>query len=165
MNITEDEEIEIHANLPDLVNHLYDGKSEAYTLAFTCVFDHWLEGEEFYRIFEADAIEVKERQNKFKALIHHLYESTPIYTARFRRNRKDSLSIKKIRNSKILDKKCRFHILNEDFGEQFKFIIPEYSLIYTQYFDWTHLTEYCNDEKYKKFRMLAKKFDLHCLDS
>ncbi len=164
MNITEDEKIEIHANLPDLVNHLFDGESEAYTLAFTCVFDHWLDGEEFYRIFEADAIEVKERQNKFKSLIHYLYESTPIYVARFRRDRKSNLSFKKIKDLKTLDKKCQFYILNEDWGGQFRFLIPQYSLIYTQSWDWTHLVEYSNKEKYNEFEKLVNKFDLYCLE-
>lgn len=165
MNISESEKSVIRSKLPDLEDLLYKDECSIYERSFVSVFDHWLDGEEFYDIFEASPEEVKERKEKFKALIHHLYNSTPIYTARFRRNRKNSLSIKKIKDLETLDKKCKFHILNEDFGNVFQFLIPEYSLIYTQYFDWTHLIDYRDERELEQFNQILCQFGLYHLDN
>jgi hypothetical protein len=164
MNITEAESHKIHASFPNLADLLYEGEDDAYTRAFACVFDHWLERDECYKIFPTDPDEIKYRQNKFMKLISHLYEITPIYTARFRRHRKNKLSIKKVKNSEVLSKKCQFHLLNEDYGEKFRFIIPEFSVVYTQSYDWTHLIDYYDNDKGKEFRRIIEEFELHWLE-
>jgi hypothetical protein len=163
MNIPSEEYNLINSNLPDLTSLLYDFESQYYKRAFVCVFDHWLDGEEFYEIFEGSKEEVLSRKLKFEKLIKYLYANTPIYTARFRRDRKKLLSIKRVKSLELLDKMCRFYLLNEDHGDQFKFLIPEYSLVYTQNFDWTHLIDYHNENKASAFKKLLQKFDLHWL--
>lgn len=68
MNITEEEKSTIHSKLPDLVNFLYEGESESYSRDFTCVFDHWLDREESFKIFQADTLEERERQQNSRNL-------------------------------------------------------------------------------------------------
>jgi hypothetical protein len=164
MNITDEERLVIKSKLPNLDELLFEGESKTYERGFVSTLEHWTVGEEVDEIFPIDPIEISDRQHKFKNLINHLYESTPIYTARFRRDRRNNLSIKKIRNSEILNKKCQFHMLNEDYGDVFRFILPEYSLVYTQNYDWTHLIDYCNKEQCKSFRNLIEKFGLNWLE-
>lgn len=164
MNITEEERLVINSKLPNLDELLFEGESEDYGRGFVSSLEHWTIGEDVDEIFPIDPMEIKNRQNNFSALINYLYESTPIYTARFRRDRKNNLSVKKIRNAEILNKKCKFHMLNEDYGNVFRFIIPEYSLVYTQNFDWTHLIDYYNKEQCKLFRNLIERFGLHWLE-
>ncbi len=164
MNITEEERLVIYSKFPNLEELLFEGECEVYERGFVSSLEYWTTGKDVAEIFPIDPIEIKKRQNKFKNIINYLYESTPIYTARFRRDRKSNLSIKKIKNSEILNKKCKFHMLNEDNGNVFRFIIPEYSLVYTQNFDWTHLIDYNNTEQCKSFRNLIERFGLHWLE-
>jgi hypothetical protein len=164
MNITDEENTVIHTTFPDLVNLLYEWESERYNVSFVSIFDHWLEREECYRIFEDNPDEIRNRQNKFMKLICSLYQSTPIYTARFRRNRKDKLSIKRIKSAEVLAKKCKFHLLDEDYGQVFRFIIPEFSIVYTQGNDWTHSVNYSDDKKVKRFKEYIESFDLYWLN-
>ena len=164
MNITDEERLVIKSKLPNLDELLFEGESETYDRGFVSTLEHWIEGENVDELFPIDPIEISNRQNKFKNLINHLYESTPIYTARFRRGRRNNLSFKKIRNSEILNKKCKFQLLNEDYGDVFRFIVPEYSLVYTQNYDWTHLIDYYNKEQCKSFRNIIKNFGLHWLE-
>ncbi len=164
MNISENEKMVIRSQLPDLEEILYEGESRFYKRSFVSIFDHWLSREEFNDIFIANPEEIEERRKKFKDLIHHLYSSTPIYITRFRRDRKNSLSINRVKDIETLDKKCKFQLLNEDYGGVFRFLMPEYSLIYTQGFDWTHLIEYSDEEGLKRFKQVVCQFGLYQLE-
>ena len=163
MNITADEKFTIGSAFPHLTELLYEGESAAYTRSFVSVFDHWLLDDEVSQIYPTDRVEIAARQNKFKNLVTHIHKVTPIYTARFRRGRKDKLSIKRVVSERALQNKCKFHLTNELYGDVFKFLIPELSVIYTQYHDWTHMVDFIDSNNVQEFRSLVEHFELNWL--
>lgn len=162
MNISKGELEQISMIFPDLTNILYEGESNVYERYCVSVFDHVLSEDEVGLIYPEDNSEINSRQEKFKCLIQGLYESTPIYTWKFRRNRKNKLSIKKPRSYTSFIRKCHFNELTEQYGDVFSFIIPEYSLIYTQYYDWTHIVESLEENKLNLFKEKVKEAGLYC---
>ncbi len=162
MNISKGELEKIRKTFPDLTDILYEGESPAYERCCVSVFDHVLSEDEVELIYPESLLEISCRQDKFRSLVQGLFESTPIYTWKFRRNRKNKLSIKKPRSYISFMRKCRFTELTEQYGDVFSFIIPEYSLIYTQNYDWTHIVESLDLKKLDSFKEKVKEAGLFC---
>ena len=155
----------ISSTFPRLGTLLYEGECTGYERSFVSIFDHWLPRSEVDKIFTKEVNEISSRQNKFKDFVDHLYATTPIYAGRFRRNRRDKLSIKKLASRTALHKKCQFHKITEDYGDVFQLIIPEYSVVYTQNYDWTHIVDYTDSSKAQEFSSIAEMFGLNWLNN
>ena len=163
-NITKQEEKLIFQKLPDLVGFLYEGESTCYSHSSISIFDHWLTREEVDQIFCSEKQMVKQRQQKFESFISSIFLHTPIYCTRFRRSRKNKLSIKRVTSLETLNKKCQFHRLSEDSGEVFQFLIPKYSTVYSHGYDWTAQIQYSDIKEASLLKPIAEKSGLFWLN-
>ena len=163
-NITKQEETLIFQRLPDLVELLYEGESSHYSHSSISTFDHWLTREEADQIFCSEKHVVKQRQQKFENFMTSIFLHTPIYCSRFRRSRKNKLSIKRVTTLEKLNQKCCFHTLSEDSGEVFQFLIPEFSTVYTHGYDWTAHIQYSNAKEASLLKPIAEKSGLFWLN-
>jgi hypothetical protein len=162
MNITTEETKSIRSQLPGLKQLLLEGESCAYEECFISIFDHNLSREETHLIFKKDDFEeLKKRQLLFQSFAEDLFQQTTIYYWRLKN--KNRVHIKKFKNYQDLKNKCKFDTITEDHGENYGFIIPEYSAIYEQYWDWTNRLWFADPSKIKPILELAKKNQLYRL--
>lgn len=166
-NISATELKAIRKSLPDFRKVLEEEESYIetgiYKKVFISIFDHWLTKEEAEKLIFIDnnKTELNNRRAKFEKLIEELYKSTETYLWKYKRNYR--IFIKKPLNYSVLQRKCDFNNLSSQRGKQYSLILPEYSAIYNEEWDWTNIVWYTDEDKIKPFVEIAKKSGLNIL--
>ena len=168
LNISELELKKINQRFPEL-KKLIEGEdsfieSGIYKKVFISVFDHWLSHEEADNLIyiDEDLEELKSRRQKFKAFIEGVYNQTELYTWRYKRHYR--LHIQKPTSLEDIFRQCDFENLWSHSGRRFSFLLPEYSAVYAEEWDWTNIIWYTDKEKIKPLLTEAKKVGLYILE-
>ena len=166
-NISKAELKEIKQNLPDYKkiieqedSFIENGK---YKKIFISVFDHWLSNEEAGELIFVDENlnELKARRKKFKMVAEELHKATDIYFWKYKRNYR--IVLKKPMNYKDVLRKCDFENLWSQSGKRYDFILPEFSAIYSEEWDWTNIIWYTDEKKIIPILKIAEKAGLNIL--
>jgi hypothetical protein len=166
-NISATELKAIKKSLPDFRKVLEEEESYIengiYKKIFISVFDHWLTKEEAEKLIFIDdnKNELNNRRAKFEKVIEELYKSTETYLWKYKRN--DRIFIKKPLNYNDLRRKCDLSNLSSQRGKQYSLILPEYSAIYNEEWDWTNIVWYTDEDKLKPLVEIARKNGLNIL--
>ena len=167
-NVSEIELKRINQRLPEL-NKLVEEddafmKTGFYKKIFISVFDHWLTREEVKnQIFiDENSEELKSRRQKFKDFIEDTYNKTELYTWRYKRHYR--FHIQKPTSIKDIFRKCDFENLWSQSGQRYSFILPEYSAVCAEEWDWTNIIWYTNKEKIEPLLEKAKSIGLYILE-
>lgn len=139
LKITQTENKHIKQSLPYL-NRLLNGDEKIellYNKTAISIFDHWLEPEETEKIFIKDLKEIQERRRKFKDAVGKLYNSTQIYFWRNKRHQRFFLY--KPTSLEMVLKNCDFENLDGYRGRHYCLILPEFSAIFQEEWDWTNI--------------------------
>jgi len=166
-NISKEELKVIKRNLPDYKKIIEQEdsfiESGKYKKIFISVFDHWLTNEEASEMIFVDEKldELKERREKFKLVAEELYKITNIYFWKYKRDYR--MILKKPMNYKDVLRKCDFDNLWSQSGKRYDFILPEFSAIYSEEWDWTNIIWYTDEEKIIPILNIAKKAGLNIL--
>ena len=167
-NISEVELKGINRNLPNLKKLIEEDdafiESGIYKKVFICVFDHWLSNEEAdTQIFiDDDLVELKSRRQKFKDFIEEINNKTELFSWRHKRHYR--FHIQKPESLKDVLRKCDFDNLWSQSGRRYSFLLPEYSAVYAEEWDWTNIIWYTDREKIEPLLETAKKVGLHILE-
>lgn len=166
-NISKKELKSIKEKLPDFRKVLEEDESfienGIYKKIFISVFDHWLTNDEADNLIfiDDDKNELIKRREKFEKVIVDLYETTEIYLWKYKRNHR--LFIQKPLTYTDLLKKCDFNNLWSQSGRRYSLILPEFSAIYNEEWDWTNIIWYSDEMKIKPILEIAEKAGLHIL--
>ena len=128
------------------------------------VFDHWLRDEAEWHLL--DCYDGKERESRDRKFLSHwqtIFESTEVYTLRYRGRwpRKSKLVIKKYLDKHGFLSQCKFDTRHSP--SQFV-ILPEFDCIYLAFWDDTNVVYFNSREKADSIINLAKIQGLHCLE-
>ena len=168
INILEIELKRINKRLPELKRLIEEDdsfiESGIYKKIFICVFDHWLSKEEAEnKIFiDEDSEELKNRRQKFKSFIESVYNQTELYKWRYKRHYR--FHIQKPTSLKDVIRKCDFENLWSQSGRRYSFLLPEYSAVYAEEWDWTNIIWYTDREKIEPLLKEAKNIGLYILE-
>jgi len=166
-NISDKELKSIKKRLPDFRKVLEEDESfietGIYKKIFISVFDHWLTKDEADKLIfiDNDKNELNRRREKFERVIDGLYNSTETYIWKYKRNYR--IFIKKPLTYTDLLKKCDFNNLWSQSGRRYSLILPEFSAIYNEEWDWTNIIWYSDEMKIKPILEIAEKSGLHIL--
>ena len=166
-NISDKELKSIKKRLPDFRKVLEEDESfietGIYKKIFISVFDHWLTKDEADKLIfiDNDKNELNRRREKFERVIEGLYNSTETYLWKYKRNYR--IFIKKPLTYTDLLKKCDFNNLWSQSGRRYSLILPEFSAIYNEEWDWTNIIWYSYEMKIKPILEIAEKAGLHIL--
>ena len=166
-NISDKELKSIKRSLPDLKKIIEEDVSfldnGIYKKIYVSVFDHWLTRDEADKLIfvDDDKNELQKRREKFEKLIENLYNSTDIYFWKYKR--KSRVFIQKPLTYNDLLKKCDFNNLCSQSGKRYSVILPEYSAIYNEEWDWTNIFWYRDEMKIKPILETVEKAGLHIL--
>lgn len=166
-NISDKELKSIKKSLPGFRKVLEEDESfienGIYKKIFISVFDHWLTKDEADNLIfiDNDKNELKRRREKFEKVIEGLYKSTETYLWKYKRNYR--VFIKKPLTYNDLLKKCDFNNLWSQSGRRYSLILPEFSAIYNEEWDWTNIIWYTDEMKIGPIIEIAEKTGLHIL--
>ncbi len=166
-NISKAELKEIKQNLPDYKKIIEQEESfienGKYKKIFISVFDHWLTNEEASEMIFVDENldELIARRKKFKIVVEELYKATDIYFWKYKRNYR--LVLKKPMNYKDVLRKCDFDNLWSQSGKRYSLILPKFSAIYSEEWDWTNIIWYTDEKKIVPIIKIAEKAGLNIL--
>ncbi len=166
-NISKIELQGIKKNLPDFKKIIEEDESfienGVYKKIFISVFDHWLTSDEAdNQIFIDDDLEkLTSRRDKFKTVVEKLHSQTDLYLWKYKRHYR--LHIQKPLTLNDTLRKCDFNNLWSQRGRQYSFILPEFSAIYNEEWDWTNIIWYTEEEKIKPILDIAKNAGLYIL--
>ena len=105
--------------------------------------------------------ELKARRKKFKLVAEELYKTTDIYFWKNKRNYR--MVLKKPMSYKDVLRKCDFDNLWSQSGKRYDFILPEFSAIYSEEWDWTNIIWYTDEEKIVPILNIAENAGLNIL--
>ncbi|WMW80195.1 hypothetical protein RF679_16300 [Undibacterium cyanobacteriorum] len=128
------------------------------------VFDHWLRDESEWHLMDCfDGPERSERDQKFRQHWALLFESTEVYTVRYRGRwpRKSKLIIKKYLNKSGFLQQCRIDPTRSP--KQF-IILPEYDCLFAASWDDTNVCFFNSRERAEPIISLAQQCGLYCLE-
>jgi hypothetical protein len=166
-NISNIELKTIKKSLPNFKEIIEENKSflekGIYKKLFISVFDHWLtEDESDKLIFIDDNIaEIILRRDKFEKVAEELYKTTDIFLWKYTRNYRIYLT--KPRTDHDILRKCDFKNLWSQSGRRYSLLLPEFSAIYNEEWDWTNIIWYIDEEKIKPILEIANKVGLNIL--
>ena len=140
-------------------------KNGNYKKIFISVFDHWLKSDEAdNQIFVDDNIEeLNSRREKYKTVVEKLYSLTDLYLWKYKRNYRFHIQKPLTLNDAL--RKCDFNNLWSQRGRQYSFVLPEFSAIYNEEWDWTNIIWYLDEEKIQPILDIAKSSGLYILKS
>lgn len=128
------------------------------------VFDHWLRDESEWHLMDCfEGPERAERDRKFLAHWEAIFDSTEVYTVRWRGRwpRKSKLVIKRFTDKAFFMKQCRFDPRKSP--TQFV-LLPEFDCIFVASWDDTNVCFFNSRERAEEIVSLAKRCGLHCLE-
>lgn len=156
---------QIKKQLPYL-RHLFEVEEEniipegRYKQCTISIFKDWIYEEDYDLIFVEDVDEIQSRRNKYRNFVESLSELTDVFILAKRRSKRPSC-IFKPSDVNYLIKMCEFDKLTEDRGKRYTLLIPEYSAVYQEGYDWYNNLWYRDSEKLKTLIELANKHGLH----
>ncbi len=127
-----------------------------------CIFDHWLTRDEVGLIFSTDIDEIVSRRKKMESLVVELYNSTEMYLWRYKRHYRPHV-YKPHSLSSIL-KYCDFGNLTENRGGKYSLVLPEYSAVYTESFDWTNRLLFTDRDRISPLIEMVKRVGLYTIE-
>lgn len=133
-----------------------------YNQVAICIFDHWLERDEINLIFTKDKEEINSRRMKLESFITKLYSLTDVYFWRYKRHYRPH--VYKPRSLHDVLKYCNFDDLTEDRGESYNLVLPDFSAVYSESFDWTNRLLYQDRTKISPILELADEVGLYKLE-
>lgn len=128
------------------------------------VFDHWLRDESEWHLMDCfEGHERAERDRKFLAHWEAIFDSTEVYTVRWRGRwpRKSKLVIKRYIDKAGFLMQCRFD--PQKSPTQFV-LLPEYDCIFVASWDDTNVCFFNARERAENVASLAKQYGLYCLE-
>ena len=159
--ITKNQISDIKEKLPSLLN-LIEKEDTDYQMIFVSVFDHWLTQDEFEpHIHTEDPKEIAERRNKLQSFIQGLFNLTPTFTWKTKRNNRFFIYPLETENQ-ILNK-CEIQNQHGETGQRYDIILPELKAVYSEEWDWTNIIWFRDREKIKHLIELAEKSGLYIL--
>lgn len=167
-NISKIEVKKINQKLPDLKKLIEEDDSvidhHIYKKVCISVFDHWLSQDEAANLIfiDEDLDELKRRRQKFKDFIERIYNQTDLYTWRYKRPFR--FHIQKPSSLKDVFRKCDFQNLWSISGRRYSFLLPEYSAVYKEEWDWTNIIWYTDRAKIEPLLIQAENVGLHTLE-
>jgi len=133
-----------------------------YKKTFASIFDHWLKPNEVDQIHTENADEINNRRKKFETVVKEIFNSTEIYLWRYKRH--DRFFVYKPTSINEVLNRCDFDNLYSERGKHYSLILPEYSAVFNEEWDWTNIIWYINKEKIKPLIKIIKKAGLHILE-
>jgi hypothetical protein len=152
-------------NLQKLVESRNEWNPEVeYKMLFISVFDHWLNEDddagELIHV-DSDLKELNRRRDLFKKMINNLFSKTDLYTYKYKRHFR--FFIKKPEALSDIHRLCDFKNLWSARGRSYSFIIPEFSAVYQEEFDWTNILFYKDEETISPILEIANNIGLKIL--
>jgi len=124
--------------------------SGVYDYVFISVYDHWLLPEETEQIdVDENPVELKMRRDKFKNFIIEVYNITEMYSWRYKRHRR--FHIQKYETVESVLRKCDFANLWSLYGQRYGFLLPQFSAVYEEEFDWTNIIWIKKDTRLNRY--------------
>ena len=159
--ITKNQITDIKEKLPSL-QKLIEKEDTDYQMIFVSVFDHWLTQNEFQPdIHTEDSKEIAGRREKLQNFIVGLFNMTPTFTWKAKRNNRFYLypleTVKQILN------KCQIQNQHGETGQRYDIILPELKAVYSEEWDWTNIIWFRDQEKIQPMIELAEKSGLYIL--
>ena len=111
---------------------------------------------------DEDLVELNSRRQKFRDFIEEISNQTDLYSWKYKRHYR--FHIQKPKSLKDVLRKCDFDNLWSQSGQRYSFLLPEYSAVYAEEWDWTNILWYTEREKIEPFLASAKKNGLHILE-
>ena len=150
----------IRQSLPNAKRQLVEDH-DIYNRVFISVFDKWLTPEEVDKISKLELKELFERRQKLEAIIMEFYELTETYIWRYKRHKR--IVFYKPSSLTHLLNRCDIKNQNWWHGHRYHILLPEFSAIYGEEWDWTNILWYIDKEKIKPLLKLAENSGLHIL--
>ena len=159
--ITKNQITNIKAKLPSL-QKLIEKEDTDYQMIFVSVFDHWLTQDEFEpEIHTDDPNEILIRREKLQSFIVGLFNMTPTFTWKTRRN--NPFFLYPLETVKQILNKCEIQNQHGETGQRYDIILPELQAVYCEEWDWTNIIWFRNREKIQPMIELAEKLGLYIL--
>jgi hypothetical protein len=159
--ITKNQITIIKEKLPSL-QKLIEKEDTDYQIIFVSVFDHWLTQEEFEpEIHTKDPKEISIRREKLQNFIVGLFNMTPTFTWKTRRN--NPFFLYPLETVKQILNKCDIQNQHGEIGQRYDIILPELQAVYCEEWDWTNIIWFRNQEKIQPLIELAEKMGLYIL--
>lgn len=128
------------------------------------VFDHWLRDPAEWHLLDCySGAEREARNTKFMAHWAALFDTTEVYTIRYRGRwpRKAQMVIKRYKDRRFYLTQCRYDPVRAP--EQFV-ILPEFDCLFAASWDDTNVAYYNDRAKATPVITLAQQLGLHCLE-
>jgi hypothetical protein len=151
---------EIKAGLPDVKKQLYEDR-QSYNSVCVSVFEKWLTDEECKQIYEKDKTIIDDRRKKLENVIVEFFNLTNVYLWRHKRHFR--ISFYKPTSLKHLLKVCDIANQTWGSGQRYDILLPEYSAVYGEEWDWTNIIWYKDYEKIKPLLSAVEKSGLYVL--
>jgi len=158
--LTSTELKEIYVGLPNVKRQLYEDR-ELYNSIFVSVFDKWLPEEECEQIYITDKNIIADRKKRLEKLLVEFYDLTNVYLWRHKRHYR--ISFYKVSSVKHLLEVCDIKNQTWKSGHPYDVLLPEYSAIYGEEWDWVNIIWYKDYEKIKPLLDAVKKSGLYIL--
>lgn len=168
LNISSDTLKQIKRQLPKLKQLLLEDQrfleQGAYQQISLSIFDHWLTPEEAISLIYVDdqPQELTVRRQKFKAFLEALFHQTELFTWRYKRHQR--LHIQQLTMRADVLRKGNFEQLWSKSGRRYGFLLPEYSAVYLEGWDWTNQLWYIDRSSIQPMLQEAQKAGLFMLD-
>ncbi len=167
LNISKNELRKINQKLPNVKKLIERDdtfiESGTYKKIFISIFDHWLSFDEADQMcVDEDLVELKNRREKFRNFIVEINNKTELYSWKYKRHYR--FHIQKPVTLKDVLRKCDFDNLWSQSGQRYSFLIPEYSAVYAEEWDWTNIIWFTERKKIEPLLDIAKKVGLHILE-
>lgn len=160
--LTTEELRRIRTGLPNAKKQLYDDR-DIYKKICISIFNKWLTEEECYQIYETDPEVLKEWRSKFENVIKEFYELTDVYLWRHKRHNR--ITFYKPSSLENLLKRCNINNQNWWDGHRYDILLPNYSAIYGEEWDWTNIIWHIDSEKIQPLLEIVQKSGLYILPS
>ena len=160
--LTNQEFKNIKYQLPSL-RKLIEDENDDYDIIFISVFDHWLTENEFNKeIHEIDKKEITDRRRKLENLISELYDLTPTYLWKYKKQNR--FYIYSVNSKNHLLKRCDIKNQTGESGKRYDIILPEFRAVYSEEWDWTNIIRFKERDKIEPLLNLAKEIGLNVLE-
>lgn len=150
----------IKKNLPQVKNQLYKDR-ELYHKICISIFDKWLDKDECEKIYETNPTILADWRGRLGNVINEFYKLTPIYLWRHKNNYR--IIFYKPNDLQHLQNKCNIRSQTWSSGHRYDLLMPEYSAIYSEEFDWTNIIWYIDFKKIEPLLDAVKKSGLYIL--
>ncbi|WP_298248375.1 hypothetical protein [uncultured Christiangramia sp.] len=142
---------------------MIEDENSDYDIIFISVFDHWLTENEFNKeIHEIGEKEIANRRRKFENFISELYDLTPTYLWKYKKQNR--FYIYSVNSKNHLLKRCDIKNQTGESGKRYDIILPEFRAVYSEEWDWTNIIRFKERDKIEPLLTLAREIGLNVLE-